>query len=469
MIKFKTQEEIAADIIQRMLARSSELTAVESGDPLRVFIQDGTSASMQDLYRNARRVWSGASLAEAVDEEAERIGRDWGVVRMDPEKSSGILRFTGSSAPATYVEIAKNTRYWRVGPNGQPVYYVTTADVADLISNDLATGGASSYIEKTGAGWVNDAYQDATVNIISGTGSGQARRVEYNTSTRLYVTDNWTTPPDGTSRFDVVTGKVSTAGDVFGAGLPGAEIPAEAQNEGTTGNCISGVITYFTSLPSPLTAVTNPSAFTGGQDKEELNAYTRRIAARRASNCGMSTDGIVQRVLEFTDTTGLRPIKSANASVSSGVVDIYIDNGTGDTSDDLVENVQAWVDGEYTDETSFGVGAAGISRTVAAATNYVFLVKATLTLRSGTDPTSAQAAAKQSIRTFMSIQKVGGEDGYFYPRELMAAISDGVTTALDIDLNTDRGTGSYSTDISRVTVADYQRVIMNEDPIVTVV
>ena len=469
MITFKTKEEIATDIIQRMISRSSELTAIESGDPLRTYIQDGIAPSLQDLYRNARRVWSGASLSEAVDEEAERIGRDYGVVREKPTKSAGILKFVASAAPSAYVEIAKNTRFWRVGPNGQPVYYVTTADVADLISDDLATGGAASYLENTIAGWVNNAYQNATVHIISATGASQARRVEYNTSTRLYVTEDWTTPPDGTSRFDVVTGKIPYAADVFGAGLPGVEIPAQAQSAGTTGNCTSGVISYYNSLVTPLTSVTNPSAITGGQDKEELGVFVRRVSARRASNCGVSTDGIIQRILEFTDTNSLRPVKSANAVVSSGAVDIYIDNGTGDTSDDLVETVQKWVDGKYTDPTNFGVGAAGISRTVAAASNFVFEVKATLTLRDGADPTSEKAAAQQAVRTFMANQPVGGEGGYFYPRKLLAAIDQGSPNSIDIDMNTDRGTGVFSTDLSKVTVADYQRVIMNEDPIITAV
>jgi len=348
---------------------------------------------------------------------------------------------------------------------------VTTADVADLISDDVATGGAATYIEKTGAGWVNNAYQDATVYVHTGTAIGQARRIEYNTSTRLYVTEDFTAGflPANLDRFDVVTGKVPPASNVFGAGSPGVEIPAEAQNAGTTGDCTSGVITYYNSLVTPLTSVTNPSAFTGGQDREELGVFVRRVSARRASDCGVSTDGIVQRVLEFTDTNGLRPVKSANAVSSSGAVDIYIDNGTGDTSDDLVETVQKWVDGEYTDPTNFGVGAAGISRTVASSTNFVFEVKATLTLRDGADPTTEKAAAQQAIRTFMSNQPVGGEGGYFYPRKLLAAIDQGSPNSIDIDMNTDRGTGSFSTDLSRVTVADYQRVIMNEDPIITAV
>jgi hypothetical protein len=55
--------------------------------------------------------------------------------------------------------------------------------------NDTATGGSTSTVVKTAAGWSVDAYQGAYVRMLTGTAGniGQVRRILSNTSTTLTI------------------------------------------------------------------------------------------------------------------------------------------------------------------------------------------------------------------------------------------------------------------------------------------
>lgn len=70
---------------------------------------------------------------------------------------------------------------------------------------DTATGGTGSTIVKSTASYVVNAYSDMVVWIYAGLGAGQYRNITSNTATTLNIAPNWTTIPDATSLFRVVT------------------------------------------------------------------------------------------------------------------------------------------------------------------------------------------------------------------------------------------------------------------------
>lgn len=79
---------------------------------------------------------------------------------------------------------------------------------------------SASTIGRAGAGLEPDLYRDELVMILEGTGAGQERRITSHTDT-FNVTPNWTTNPDGTSKY-IVTGPgamlvSTTLADIFGA------------------------------------------------------------------------------------------------------------------------------------------------------------------------------------------------------------------------------------------------------------
>ncbi|MFA5186808.1 MAG: baseplate J/gp47 family protein [Patescibacteria group bacterium] len=472
-ITFKDRETIASDLVSRILPRTSELTAVESGDPLRHLLEDGVASANSDLYRKAAEVLQGGALSEATRDSLDRLGRDQGVNRDEATRATVTLRFEASAAPTAYIDIAQGTEYWRSGTDGNPVKYRTTQTPATLLTASVATGGGANYIENTGAAWTPEAFNKGMVNIRSGTGALQARQVDYNTPTRIYVTANWTVNPAAGSTIDVTTGRIPLgATDVFtdGTPKPGGFIPSEASEAGSQGNAETNVIVYGASLPTPLIAVTNPLTAYGGTDKENDIAYYRRILAKRSLDCGVAEDGIKARVLQYVDGSGNRVLRSCGAVVVSSSVDLYIDDGSGAPNALLVADVQRFVDGKWTDPTMYGAGAAGITRTVHAATMKRLRLTATITMNEGISPAAVQSAARQSMWNFVNVQMGVGEA--FYPRKLLGALNSPSYTDVDLTISYESG-GSFVTvaagDYSPITAAAYERFWCDRDPEVKVI
>jgi len=67
-----------------------------------------------------------------------------------------------------------------------------------------ATSGGSSQLLDTGAAWTVGEHNGATLEIISGTGSGQSKTVTLNTPTLLTVSSSWATEPDNTSVYKII-------------------------------------------------------------------------------------------------------------------------------------------------------------------------------------------------------------------------------------------------------------------------
>lgn len=90
-----------------------------------------------------------------------------------------------------------------------------------------ATGGGTNYLDRAGSGWTASPPQFANhrVQIISGTGAGQIRRITTNTATRLTVSINWAVQPDATSVFRIwaprlhyrAEGYIAAGGLIFAA------------------------------------------------------------------------------------------------------------------------------------------------------------------------------------------------------------------------------------------------------------
>ncbi|MCB2178544.1 hypothetical protein KQH61_03925 [bacterium] len=65
----------------------------------------------------------------------------------------------------------------------------------------VATGGTAEYIQDSNKAWEVDEWIGAYVKIISGTGAGQKRLVDDNSTVRLYIAPDWDITPDTTSEY----------------------------------------------------------------------------------------------------------------------------------------------------------------------------------------------------------------------------------------------------------------------------
>lgn len=76
------------------------------------------------------------------------------------------------------------------------------------------TSGASSTLTDTTKSWTTNEWADAyNVEILSGTGAGQTKNIDSNTSDTLTIVGTWTTSPDATSVYQIIP--IATAARFF--------------------------------------------------------------------------------------------------------------------------------------------------------------------------------------------------------------------------------------------------------------
>jgi len=71
------------------------------------------------------------------------------------------------------------------------------------VDTGMVTSATSTTLTDTTKNWPTDQWKDYVVEITSGTGEGQIRKIVSNTNNTLTVDPPWTTTPDTTSRYAI--------------------------------------------------------------------------------------------------------------------------------------------------------------------------------------------------------------------------------------------------------------------------
>jgi len=98
----------------------------------------------------------------------------------------------------TSTELTVYTK-WDTIPDSTSEYEI----VESALESGTATSGSEWKLIDNTKSWDVDDYKGKTVKIVSGTGAGQARNIESNTSTELTVYTKWDTIPDSTSEYEI--------------------------------------------------------------------------------------------------------------------------------------------------------------------------------------------------------------------------------------------------------------------------
>lgn len=117
-------------------------------------------------------------------------------------------------------------------------------------------------------------------------------------------------------------------------------IPAIADAAGAAGNVVSATIIKLVTKPAGVTVVTNPAAFTGGDDKESDDSFRNRITLFINSLAKSTVDALEFYVLGAEDTaTGAVIVfsKAVEDETNLGQVVLYIDDGTGSAESSALE------------------------------------------------------------------------------------------------------------------------------------
>jgi len=139
-----------------------------------------------------------------------------------------------------------------------------------------------------------------------------------------------TIPADGAQPEVVFT--TTTLGTILGGNTVSNAVTVEAADAGASGNAAVGVIKGFVSKPSGVTGVTNPAAFTNGRDREQDDAFLKRIVDQVAGLARCHAAGLEPAALSVEDTNTGKRVLFANVvedPINLGRVTIYIDDGSG--------------------------------------------------------------------------------------------------------------------------------------------
>lgn len=262
---------------------------------------------------------------------------------------------------------------------------------------------------------VTQAIPVATYNtfnfpaLSAGAASGQigVNITAQTTGTLIAVGTVFTSLGAGTS--------YASANDVtIPAGQTAASVLSVAQKVGVIGNIPSGL--NFTPNPAitGFVSASNAAAFTDGQDAEteaqhqqRFNEYILSLArctpAALSYGAGTSqviTNGVVTEQVKYSNPVEAWKISDANPY---GLVFVYVHNGTGSTSSQLVSQCSSILYG-YVDTNGNkvpGYKAAGVNLTVFAATDTPLDVSGTFVLAPGFDSDDVQAAIEAAISTYI--------------------------------------------------------------------
>lgn len=147
---------------------------------------------------------------------------------------------------------------------------LTTTAVASATANTLTVAGTP---------WASNAYQYYIVSIVSGTGRGQARKINSNTNNTLTVNADWDVTPDSTSSF--VIAALIGYNKVFGNIVHAAGGTTKAFNDeswlpnewfdNTSFNSSTGAVAY--TINNPLARMRGNKAWNGSVLDDNMAAH----------------------------------------------------------------------------------------------------------------------------------------------------------------------------------------------------
>lgn len=249
--------------------------------------------------------------------------------------------------------------------------------------------------------------------------------------------------PAGTivSTTDLVT--FQTIAEVtLATGLMTVQAGIIASVAGAAGNVKAQAIVVLNSALLGIETVSNALALTGGTDEETDEDRAERfrifIEALPRTTVGGQRGGVL--TAQLVDSAGtiierVRQAKTVEPYLTGegprSVVDVYIDNGSGTASANLIAAAQAVIDGSAPGVTPevMGYRASGITVNVKAVTAVPVDIACTITVDAGATASVVQDAVRASIGSYLAGLKI--HDPLDWERLLTVIITTaGVDTAV---------------------------------------
>ncbi len=188
---------------------------------------------------------------------------------------------------------------------------------------------------------------------------------------------------------------VTTEPGTIEAGQTQVEVSAEAEQAGTAGNVAAGTVIYLNLAPAGVAGCVNPSAFTGGTEPEDDEAFRARIldSFQRLPN-GANAAYYENRVLEHEGVSACTVIPRY---AGVGTVGVVVAGPAGPADEELIAAIQADLE---------AVREIAVEVTVLAPTTVSVPVTAQIWPKTGVTLAAAEAAVKTAIEQFFTGERL---------------------------------------------------------------
>lgn len=205
-------------------------------------------------------------------------------------------------------------------------------------------------------------------------------------------------------------------------------VPVSAVVAGSSGNVAADAIdTIFSSIPY-VDLVSNPSAFTNGQDSESDASYLARFVLYLNSLSKATKTAVESAILNFNDELDINIVENEDyaENFKPGFFFVILDNGTGSAPTPLIDSVRQIVEGVRGLTIGFDIYA-------------VVAVNVTITAQIKVDPAFDESSiitkAETALGNYINGLKIGEGLPYTRVAQVIYNVSPGITDVTAIVLN----------------------------------
>nr|WP_249208597.1 baseplate J/gp47 family protein [Acetobacter okinawensis] len=211
------------------------------------------------------------------------------------------------------------------------------------------------------------------------------------------------------------------------AGAASIAVPVQCEAAGTAGNVAAGAICLLGSAISGIDTVTNDAALTNGSDGETDAALRTRFVSYINSRSKATLVAIENAITDVSADLIYQVIENVDASGAflPGNVVAFIDDGSGDVSDAVIDEVYAAVDDVRPAAVSIQVVRPKVVRPPVAMT---------VSVNSAGDLPTIQTTISTNIATYLNGLTIGESASYSRLIQIAYASSTAVTNVSGVTL-----------------------------------
>ncbi|WP_141259922.1 baseplate J/gp47 family protein, partial [Komagataeibacter diospyri] len=212
------------------------------------------------------------------------------------------------------------------------------------------------------------------------------------------------------------------------AGTASITVPVQCETTGATGNVAAGAICLLGTAVAGIDTVTNAAALTNGSDGETDAALRTRFVAYINSRSKATVAAIENAVTDVSADLIYQVVENVDTSgaVLPGNVVVYVDDGSGDVSDSVIDEVYTAVDDVRPAAVSIQVVRPNVVRPP---------VTMTISVNSTGNLATIEATISTNIATYLNGLAIGDAASYSRLIQIAYASSTSVTNVTGVTLS----------------------------------